>query len=53
MNHTEALGLLHYTLYMRDYGGPVGFRMVLAHPEWAQALIVQDAVADNEGLGAN
>ena len=50
---TEALGLSHYTLYMQDYGGPVGFRMVLAHPERVQALIVQDAVAHNEGLGAN
>jgi len=50
---TQALGLLHYTLYMQDYGGPVGFRMVLAHPERVQALIVQDAVAHNEGLGAN
>jgi pimeloyl-ACP methyl ester carboxylesterase len=37
---------------MQDYGGPVGFRMVLAHPERAQALIVQNAVAHNEGLGA-
>ena len=27
--------------------------MVLAHPERAEALIVQDAVAHNEGLGAN
>jgi pimeloyl-ACP methyl ester carboxylesterase len=50
---TQALGLLHYTLYMQDYGGPVGFRMALAHPERVQALIVQDAVAHNEGLGAN
>jgi pimeloyl-ACP methyl ester carboxylesterase len=23
---TEALGLSRYTLYMQDYGGPVGFR---------------------------
>ena len=54
MDHfTEALGLSHYTLYMQDYGGPVGFRMALAHPERVDALIVQDAVAHNEGLGAN
>jgi pimeloyl-ACP methyl ester carboxylesterase len=54
MNHfTEAAGLSRYTLYMQDYGGPVGFRMVLTHPERAQALIVQDAVAHNEGLGEN
>ncbi|MEO7715326.1 MAG: alpha/beta hydrolase [Capsulimonas sp.] len=50
---TETLGLAHYTLYMQDYGGPVGFRMALAYPERAQALIVQDAVAHNDGLGAN
>jgi pimeloyl-ACP methyl ester carboxylesterase len=50
---TEALGLPRYTLYMQDYGGPVGFRMALAHPERIEALIVQDAVAHNEGLGAN
>jgi pimeloyl-ACP methyl ester carboxylesterase len=50
---TQALGLSHYALYMQDYGGPVGFRMALAHPERVQALIVQDAVAHNEGLGVN
>lgn len=50
---TETLGLTRYTLYMQDYGGPVGFRMALAHPERIEALIVQDAVAHNEGLGSN
>jgi pimeloyl-ACP methyl ester carboxylesterase len=50
---TQALGLSRYTLYMQDYGGPVGFRMALAHPDRVQALIVQDAVAHNEGLAAN
>ena len=49
----RALGLAHYTLYMQDYGGPVGFRIALAHPERVEALIVQDAVAHNEGLGVN
>jgi pimeloyl-ACP methyl ester carboxylesterase len=54
MNHfAESLGLSHYTIYMQDYGGPVGFRMALAHPDRIEALIVQDAVAHNEGLGAN
>jgi pimeloyl-ACP methyl ester carboxylesterase len=50
---TKAIGLSTYTLYMQDYGGPVGFRMVLAHPDRVQNLIVQDAVSHNEGLGAN
>jgi pimeloyl-ACP methyl ester carboxylesterase len=49
---TQALGLPYYTLYMQDYGGPVGFRMAVAHPERVQSLIVQNAVAHNEGLGA-
>jgi pimeloyl-ACP methyl ester carboxylesterase len=53
IHFTEALGLPRYTLYMQDYGGPVGFRMALARPERVAALIVQDAVAHNEGLGAN
>jgi pimeloyl-ACP methyl ester carboxylesterase len=53
MNHfTEAIALSRYTLYMQDYGGPVGFRMALSHPERISALIVQNAVAHNEGLGA-
>src|SRR3954463_1924512 len=30
---TEVMKLNKYTLYMQDYGGPVGFRMALAHPE--------------------
>jgi len=50
---TSALDLSHYTLYMQDYGGPVGFRMALARPERVQALIIQNAVAHNDGLGPN
>jgi pimeloyl-ACP methyl ester carboxylesterase len=53
VNHfTEALGLSCYHLYMQDYGGPVGFRMALAHPDRIESLIVQNAVAHNGGLGA-
>src|SRR5271170_4262152 len=52
MDHfADALGLSRYVLYMQDYGGPVGFRMALAHPERIAALVVQNAVAHNEGLG--
>ena len=52
MNHfADALTLSRYTLYMQDYGGPVGFRMALAHPDRIEGLIVQNAVAHNEGLG--
>jgi pimeloyl-ACP methyl ester carboxylesterase len=50
---SEALAIPRYSLYMQDYGIDVGFRMVLAHPERIESLIIQDAVAHNEGLGAN
>ena len=49
---TEQLRLNHYTLFMQDYGGPVGFRMALAHPERVQAMIIQNAVSHEEGLSA-
>jgi pimeloyl-ACP methyl ester carboxylesterase len=48
---TQAIGLSRYSLYMQDYGGPVGFRLILANPERVQLLIVQNAVAHNDGLG--
>jgi pimeloyl-ACP methyl ester carboxylesterase len=54
VNHfTEKVGLQRCTVYMQDYGGPVGFRMALAHADRIEALIVQNAVAHNEGLGVN
>ena len=48
----EQLGLERYSLYLHDYGGPVGFRMMQRHPERLRALIVQNANAYQEGLGA-
>lgn len=39
-----------YTLYIQDYGGPIGLRLAAAHPERVSALIVQNAVAHEEGL---
>jgi len=52
MNHfIDALGLEKFTLYVQDYGGPVGFRIAAQRPELIQALIIQNANAYNEGLG--
>ncbi len=48
----EQLGINKYSLYLHDYGGPVGFRIMLAHPERLQTLIIQNANAYQEGLGA-
>jgi pimeloyl-ACP methyl ester carboxylesterase len=40
-----------YTLYIHDYGAPVGLRMMLAHPERLHALISQNGNVYQEGLG--
>jgi pimeloyl-ACP methyl ester carboxylesterase len=37
--------------FLHDYGGPVGFRIILMHPERVQALIIQNANSYTEGLG--
>jgi pimeloyl-ACP methyl ester carboxylesterase len=47
----NQLGLTRYTLFMQDYGGPVGFRIAMAAPDKVQAIIVQNANAYQEGLG--
>ncbi len=48
---TEKLGLKRYSLYVMDYGAPVGYRLAVKHPERVQALIVQNGNAYEEGLG--
>ncbi|WP_143301100.1 alpha/beta fold hydrolase, partial [Candidatus Entotheonella palauensis] len=37
----QQLGLSTYSLYVMDYGAPIGFRLAVKHPERVQALIVQ------------
>src|ERR1700682_1215554 len=52
MRHfTETVGAKRYVLYMQDYGGPVGFRLAISDPERVQGIIIQNAVAHDDGLG--
>jgi pimeloyl-ACP methyl ester carboxylesterase len=44
------LGFTCFGLYMQDYGGPVGFRIVTRRPEWLQWLIVQNSNAYEVGF---
>jgi pimeloyl-ACP methyl ester carboxylesterase len=48
----ELLKIDRCIFYLHDYGGPVGFRIFLAHPQRVQALIIQNANSYTEGLGA-
>src|SRR5438034_6550801 len=46
----EKIGLRRYSLYVFDYGAPVGFRLALARPERVTAIISQNGNAYEEGL---
>ncbi len=48
-----ALKLDSYVLYMQDFGGPVGFRVAMEHPERLRGLIIQNANAYLDGLTPN
>ena len=47
----DAIGLQRYSLYLMDYGAPVGYRLATQHPERIESLIVQNGNAYEEGLG--
>jgi pimeloyl-ACP methyl ester carboxylesterase len=49
---TDAIGLDRYSIYVFDYGAPVGFRLALAKPERVTAIISQNGNAYEEGLSA-
>ncbi|TDQ39810.1 alpha/beta fold hydrolase [Aureibacillus halotolerans] len=46
----ETLKLEKYSIYVHDYGAPVGFRLATQHPERIQAVITQNGNAYEEGL---
>jgi pimeloyl-ACP methyl ester carboxylesterase len=45
------LHLDRYTLFMQDYGGPIGFRLFTQHPERVKGFIIQNTNAYMEGVG--
>jgi len=46
----DKLGLESYSIYLMDYGAPVGFRLAAKYPERVQTLIIQNGNAYDEGL---
>jgi pimeloyl-ACP methyl ester carboxylesterase len=46
----EQIGVSKYSLYVMDYGAPIGYRLALLHPERVTGLIVQNGNAYEEGL---
>lgn len=47
---TEVVGLRSYSLYVFDYGAPVGYRLALAQPRRVTGIISQNGNAYEEGL---
>jgi pimeloyl-ACP methyl ester carboxylesterase len=47
-----ALGLKKFSIYVQDYGAPVGYRIASNHPQAIDAIIVQNGNAYLEGIGA-
>jgi pimeloyl-ACP methyl ester carboxylesterase len=46
----EQLRFGKFSLYVMDYGAPVGYRLALRRPDRIQALVVQNGNAYEEGL---
>jgi pimeloyl-ACP methyl ester carboxylesterase len=46
----RAKGLQKYSLYLFDYGAPIGFRIAQMHPENVDSLIIQNGNAYMEGI---
>jgi len=46
----QKIGFQRFGLYVQDYGGPVGFRILDRHPEWLEWLIIQNTNAYEIGF---
>jgi len=47
-----ALGLKKFSIYVQDYGAPVGYRIASKHPDAIEGIVVQNGNAYVEGIGA-
>lgn len=47
----DALALERYSLYLFDFGAPVGFRLATRRPQCVEALVIQNANAYEAGIG--
>ncbi len=48
---TDVLGLEQFSLYLFDFGAPIGFRIATRRPDRVRALILQNANAYEAGIG--
>jgi len=46
----DTLGVKKYSIYLMDYGAPIGFRIAAKYPNRVETLIIQNGNAYEEGL---
>jgi pimeloyl-ACP methyl ester carboxylesterase len=46
----DEIGVDDYSVYLMDYGAPIGFRMFAEHPERVTGFVIQNGNAYDEGL---
>ena len=49
----DEIGLESYSLYLMDYGAPIGFRIAVNRPAQIETLIIQNGNAYVEGINNN
>ena len=47
----NALGLKKFSIYVQDYGAPIGYRIAFKHQDAIEGIIVQNGNAYAEGIG--
>ncbi len=47
---TQSVGISKYSIYVQDYGSPIGFRLAVKHPERIESIIIQNGNAYETGL---
>jgi pimeloyl-ACP methyl ester carboxylesterase len=47
----KNLGLKQFSIYVQDYGAPVGYRIASKHPDVIQSIVVQNGNAYKKGIG--
>ena len=47
----KNLGLKEFSIYVQDYGAPVGYRIASKHPDAIRSIVVQNGNAYEEGIG--
>jgi pimeloyl-ACP methyl ester carboxylesterase len=48
---TDEIGLTSFSIYLHDYGCPIGLRICMSHPAKIERIIVQNGNAYMEGIG--